>query len=279
MTFGMWTGYIGLLAAVLLTGHALFWAMMALSLGRDRDPAEVRSMLGIVGRSRWPHVVVPWAWRLPFASLGFVFLLLVAIATLGASGITPAIGALLLAVAACNVLLALRPSPPAAYADLGLTLALVSALALPPGSGAGFDLYATARLGHVLAAALWLGHMFVWSLFGGPALKRVQPTATAEFLRERSLYLGGLGWPALVVLGITGIPLLMAHGIGIADLLTGAAFAGPGGGALAVKLALVLAMVVYQAVFAHRPTQMVHLNMAAALAVLALAVVLSGGGI
>ena len=53
---------------------------------------------------------------------------------------------------------------------------------------------------HLLAASLWLGHMFVWSLFAMPALKRVEPAATADFLRKRSVYLGGLGWPALIVL-------------------------------------------------------------------------------
>ena len=53
---------------------------------------------------------------------------------------------------------------------------------------------------HLLAMSLWLGHMFVWSLFAGPALKRIEPPATAEMLRDRSVYLGAFGWPALAVL-------------------------------------------------------------------------------
>ena len=61
---------------------------------------------------------------------------------------------------------------------------------------------------HLLALTLWLGHMFVWSLIIGPALKRVEPAETAELLRESSLFRGGLGWPALAILVPTGLYLL-----------------------------------------------------------------------
>jgi uncharacterized membrane protein len=132
---------------------------------------------------------------------------------------------------------------------------------------------------HFLAAFLWLGHMFVWSLFAMPALKRVEPAASAELLRERSLYLGGLGWPALIVLIPTGIYMLAARGIAPADLLSGAAFAMPGGTALALKLVLVGCMVAYQAIFAHRPARVaIHFNMAAALVLLGASVVIARGG-
>ena len=88
--------------------------------------------------------------------------------------------------------------------------------------------------------------MFIWSLFAMPALKRVEPAATADLLRERSLYLGGLGWPALIVLIPTGIYMLAARGITFGDVLSGAAFAMAGGTALALKLVLVACMVLYQ---------------------------------
>jgi uncharacterized membrane protein len=130
---------------------------------------------------------------------------------------------------------------------------------------------------HLLAATLWLGHMFVWSLVVGPAIKRVEPPATAEFLRERSLFMGGLGWPALAVLIATGLYLLSMRGISPVDLVTGAAFAGDGG-ALAVKLFLVLLMVVYQAVWGHRQaTVAIYFDMLAALLVLGASVVLVRG--
>jgi uncharacterized membrane protein len=130
---------------------------------------------------------------------------------------------------------------------------------------------------HLLAATLWLGHMFVWSLVVGPAIKRVEPPATAEFLRARSLFLGGLGWPALAVLIATGLYLLSARGIHPVDLVTGAAYLGDGW-VLGVKLLLVLGMIAYQAVWGHREAGLaIYFDMLAALLVLGASVVLVRG--
>ena len=128
---------------------------------------------------------------------------------------------------------------------------------------------------HLLAASLWLGHMFVWSLVVGPAQKRIEPLETAELLRERSLYLGGLGWPALAVLVLTGAYMLGRRGIGLADLVSGAAFAADP--SLAVKLAAVLFLVVYQIVWGHRASAAIYGNILAALIVLGASVVLVRG--
>lgn len=137
-------------------------------------------------------------------------------------------------------------------------------------------LYWTCISLHLLAACLWLGHMFVWSLVVGPAIKRVEPPATAELLRERSLVMGHLGWPALAVLIVTGLFLLSVHGIRPVDLVTGAAFTADS--ALAVKLPMVLCMIAYQAIWGHHeaPT-MVYANMLAGLFVLGASVVLVRG--
>jgi uncharacterized membrane protein len=129
---------------------------------------------------------------------------------------------------------------------------------------------------HLLAASLWLGHMFVWSLIVGPAQKRIEPPETAALLRERSLYLGGLGWPALAVLVVTGVYMLDQRGIGLGDLVSGAAFAADA--SLAVKLAAVLFMIIYQIVFAHRQVAVaIYFNILAALIVLGASVVLVRG--
>ena len=126
---------------------------------------------------------------------------------------------------------------------------------------------------HLLALSLWLGHMLVWSLITGPALKVLEPAATAEHLRERSLAMGGLGWPALAVLVATGLYLLQWRGLGIVDAATGV-----GGLALQVKLAGVLAMIVYQAVFGHRRAPLaIYANMALALVVLACSLIFARG--
>jgi uncharacterized membrane protein len=130
---------------------------------------------------------------------------------------------------------------------------------------------------HLLAASLWLGHMFVWSLIVGPAQKRIAPAETALLLRERSLYLGGLGWPALAVLVLTGLYMLAQRGIGLGDLVSGAAFSA-GDDSLAIKLAAVLFMVIYQIVWGHRrATVAIYLNILAALIVLGASVVLVRG--
>jgi uncharacterized membrane protein len=141
------------------------------------------------------------------------------------------------------------------------------------------DWYRVCIVMHLLAAFLWLGHMFIWSLFAMPALKRVEPAATADLLRERGLYLGGFGWPALIVLIPTGIYMLAARGITLADVLSGAAFAMAGGTALALKLVLVGCMVLYQTLFGHGPARVaIHVNILIALVLLAASAVIARGG-
>ncbi|HMR30226.1 MAG TPA: hypothetical protein PKA13_05385 [Geminicoccaceae bacterium] len=131
---------------------------------------------------------------------------------------------------------------------------------------------------HLLAMSLWLGHMLVWSLFAGPALKAIDPPATAEMLRERSVYLGALGWPALAVLVPTGLYMLHYRGIGLGDLVTLSFLDMPGGGAIGLKLLLVLWMILYQAVWGHhRAPIAIYVNMAAALVILAASVVIVRG--
>lgn len=131
---------------------------------------------------------------------------------------------------------------------------------------------------HLLAMSLWLGHMFVWSLIIGPALKRIEPPEQAELLRERSLFRGGLGWPALAVLVPTGLYLLSRRGIGFAELFSGVAFQGAIGHALALKLALVLLMVIYQFVIGHRRAPIaIYFDMLAAFGVIGASIVLVRG--
>ena len=133
---------------------------------------------------------------------------------------------------------------------------------------------------HLLAMALWLGHMFVWSIFTGPAVKKIAPSETAEQLRAASLSGFGLGWPALAILVATGVYMLGLRGIAIGDLFSGAAFRGTQGTVLAVKLSLVLAMIAFQARFGHRPAgAFAHLNILVALTILAASVVLVRGWI
>ncbi len=131
---------------------------------------------------------------------------------------------------------------------------------------------------HVIAAAVWLGHMFFWSLFAGPGLKRMEDADAGRELRRLSLAHGGLGWPALAVLVLTGAYMLAAQGIGLGDLFSPALLASRFGRALDAKLILVAAMIGYQAVFGHRSApRAIYANMLAGLLVLAASVVLAEG--
>ena len=70
------------------------------------------------------------------------------------------------------------------------------------------------------------------------------------------------------------------RGIMPADLFSGAAFAGPQGAVLAVKLSLVLVMIGYQSYFGHRPAPVaIYFDMAAATAIIGASVVLVRGWI
>ncbi len=131
---------------------------------------------------------------------------------------------------------------------------------------------------HVIAAAVWLGHMFFWSLFAGPGLKKMEDEPTGRELRRLSLAHGGLGWPALAVLLLTGAYMLSARGLGLGDLFSPALLASRFGRALDAKLILVAAMIGYQAVFGHRAApRAIYANMLAALLVLAASVLMAGG--
>jgi uncharacterized membrane protein len=130
---------------------------------------------------------------------------------------------------------------------------------------------------HVSAAALWLGHMFFWSLFSGPGLKKIPPPETGFELRRLSLRHGGLGWPALAVLAVTGVFMAAFRDVTFSDLFASAFLTERGGWAFDTKLVLVGVMVGYQIMFGHRSApRAIYVNMLTALVVLGLSAVVTG---
>ena len=128
---------------------------------------------------------------------------------------------------------------------------------------------------HILAALLWFGHMFFWSVVVGPVTKRFEPPETGQLLRQLSLRLGGLGWPALCVLVLTGTVLLAYRGVSWQQLVSGGFFLSPSGSILQYKFALIAGMVLYQFFVGHKPApRLIYANMLLALGIVGLSVIL-----
>ncbi len=275
--------WLHLVSLVGLTGIALFWFLMPAGLARHAPPARTRELLEACRRARWPHVGIPERLRLPLPMMGLLVTAVVAATGALAGGeVAPDLlfraklaAFALLALLQATLLVGVRPAllrPQLALVLLALWLSAVWVRGAPP------NLATLALLLHLTAMALWLGHMFVWPLLVGPALKAVRPPETAAVLREASLWMGGLGWPALAVLIPTGLYLLAVRGIPPGALLDPATYAGPEGRALLVKLLAVLWMIGYQAVFGHRRApRAIYTDIAAALVVLAMSVLLVRG--
>ena len=72
--------YLHLVSVILVVGLALFWTVMVLSLQQvDLDKVETARLLQLLNRSRWPHVVVPKAVRLPLPLIGWALISVVAL--------------------------------------------------------------------------------------------------------------------------------------------------------------------------------------------------------
>ncbi|MGH6912192.1 MAG: hypothetical protein ACREH6_06435 [Geminicoccaceae bacterium] len=128
--------YLHLVASVLLTGYALFWALLARSLGRKVEAGESGRLLALAGRARWPHVGVPLAWRLPLPWVGWAFLLVAAITGVLLLAGTPVSGVLLakllllVALVLVQLMLTVRPAPTLAYLNLAAVVLIVALSAL-----------------------------------------------------------------------------------------------------------------------------------------------------
>ena len=64
-----------LLLGILLVGLALFWFIMTTVLQRRFGVPESGRLLQVVNEARWPHVVVPFRWRLPLPWIAWLTLL------------------------------------------------------------------------------------------------------------------------------------------------------------------------------------------------------------
>ena len=131
MTLLLWLHLVG---GIVVTGLALFWAILGHSLGRAHEPVETGRLLQVAAGARWPHVVVPWKLRLPLPLLAAAVLV---VAALIGFLLPTSYGAAMLAKLAaslglllCFVALGRRPTPVLGYAALALAVIATALSAL-----------------------------------------------------------------------------------------------------------------------------------------------------
>ncbi len=130
--------WLHLVAAVVLTGLALYWTILRLALPRLGHGARTAELLAAAHAARWPHVVVPWKLRIPIPLLGLLVTLFLAATglALGDAGADPGLWRAKLAFVALLALVQLaflvRIAGWTIFAQLPLALliTLLSAIAL-----------------------------------------------------------------------------------------------------------------------------------------------------
>jgi hypothetical protein len=122
-----------ILLGIVLTGQALFWFVMSVSLRRDFDEARTLELLRTTQSARWPHVAVPWKLRLPLPWVGWATLLLLGLTgayLVQVRGAAPTGGAWHLKMTAFAALLVvqglMQRRPQKLFANLGLLFALLA---------------------------------------------------------------------------------------------------------------------------------------------------------
>ncbi len=293
MIFYLLTVYVHIMCAVLWTGYSLFWAVIAGPVVREFGPSESTRLFRRLSDAPWPPPQIPVPVRLRFSGVGWTLLVLFA-----ATGVLAAhhqggtlerilsgaffrepFGALLavklLFVAGLFLLqlrLTRRPTPRIFYLNLAAGVTVV-ALSVILARLEQADWYLLAVFLHVTAALFWLGHMFFWSLVAGFVTKSIEPRETGDFIRRASLRMGGLGWPALSVLFLTGIIIIIHSKITLHHIVSGEFLFDPMGRVMAVKMCLVGCMALYQWFVGHRPApRLIYLDMLIALVIIALSV-------
>jgi hypothetical protein len=124
--------YAHLLCSILLAGQALFWFIMLAALRQRFDRQQAATMLQTVNGARWPHVVVPYALRLPlpwvtWATVAALVVTGLAIVHLRGGPMEGAMWWLKLvltaAVAIIQIVVTRRPQPALIRINFGLVLA------------------------------------------------------------------------------------------------------------------------------------------------------------
>lgn len=100
---------------------------------------------------------------------------------------------------------------------------------------------------HLLAAFLWVGGMMFLSVVAVPALRHVDPPQRASLFGRVGRQFRWVGWASIALLVATGVINLGYHGVGWAELTSSDFWNTDFGFRLAIKGALVAAMLLFSA--------------------------------
>jgi hypothetical protein len=125
--------WLHIVFGIVLVGQALFWFVMLVALRRRFDATATRQWLTIAKGARWPHVLVPYALRLPLPVVAWstlVVLVLTGIHLISQTHLPQgnfwaAKLWLLAGIALTQGLLSWRPIPPVIVVNLLLTLSMM----------------------------------------------------------------------------------------------------------------------------------------------------------
>jgi len=293
MVWSLLIVYVHIMNAVLWIGYLLFWTIIARPVTQEFGPSEATRVFHLINNTPWPPPKIPAPFRLRFSGVGWALLVVFVVTGVLAAydkGATPqrilsgevfreAFGILLavkLLLFAGLIILQFRlshkPAPGLFYLNMAVGVTVV-ALSVLLARWEKMDLYLLAVFLHVGAALIWLGHMFFWSLVAGFVMKSIEPPETGDFVRQASLRMGGLGWPALSVLLVTGIVIIIHSKITLHHVVSGEFLFDPMGRVMAVKMFLVGCMALYQWFVGHRHApRLIYLNMLIALVIIGLSV-------
>jgi uncharacterized membrane protein len=93
---------------------------------------------------------------------------------------------------------------------------------------------------HILAATTWIGGMVVFIAAIGPTTRQVADVHTGAFMRTFMAHFRTVMWIALGLAGASGVAILAARGLRVADVTSAEWLASPFGRTVSIKAAIFL---------------------------------------
>lgn len=142
---------------------------------------------------------------------------------------------------------------------------------------------------HIVATVFWVGYALFWSIMIGSVRQKFAAPESARLLRliqqapwppeaiaaPCRVKFAGLGWAALLILGVTGASILYFQSVTVDQVISGELFLRPFGWTLATKLFLILVLLICQFLLSYRPARgVIYLTLGLSLAIVGISVLL-----